>query len=80
MNIAKIFWSGKSQALRLPKEFRFSTKEVRIRRSGSSVILEPVVENWDWLVQVVGPVDEDFIRAADEPLEAQNRPALDYFK
>ena len=32
MNIAKIFWSDRSQAVRLPKEFRFDTAEVRIRR------------------------------------------------
>jgi len=34
MNKAKIFWSGRSQAVRLPKEFRFETDEVSIRRHG----------------------------------------------
>ena len=42
METAKIFWSGRSQAVRLPKEFRFDTDEVRIRRHGSGVILEPI--------------------------------------
>jgi virulence-associated protein VagC len=39
---ARVFWSGRSQAVRLPKAFRFSTKEVVIRQEGSSVVLEPV--------------------------------------
>jgi virulence-associated protein VagC len=40
-DVAKIFWSGRSQAVRLPKEFRFEGSEVRIRREGSRVILTP---------------------------------------
>lgn len=40
--IAKIFWNGRSQAVRLPQEFRFSGDRVRIRRVGSGVLLEPV--------------------------------------
>jgi antitoxin VapB len=42
MATAKLFMSGRSQAVRLPKEFRFEGKEVRIRREGRQVILEPV--------------------------------------
>jgi virulence-associated protein VagC len=38
---AKIFWTGRSQALRLPKEFRFVTREVLIHREGRRVVLEP---------------------------------------
>ena len=38
---AKIFWTGRSQAVRLPKEFRFSTETVRVYRDGDAVILEP---------------------------------------
>lgn len=39
---AKLFWTGRSQAVRLPKEFRFEGSEVEIRRQGVAVILEPV--------------------------------------
>ena len=39
---AKLFWNGRSQAVRLPKEFRFEGEEVEIRREGDAVILEPV--------------------------------------
>lgn len=80
MDTAKIFWSGRSQAVRLPKEFRFETDEVRIRRQGNAVILEPIAQDWQWLDKVVGPVDEDFARAATEQPIEQKRPELDYFK
>jgi antitoxin VapB len=77
---AKIFWSGRSQAVRLPKEFRFDTGEVRIRRHGNAVILEPIANDWEWLQQVIGPVDDDLVQAvAEEPAE-QERTALDYFE
>lgn len=59
METAKVFWSGRSQAVRLPKEFRFDTNTVRIRRHGRAVILEPVSEDWTWLDGVIDPVDED---------------------
>ena len=39
---AKIFTTGRSQAVRLPKEFRFEGTEVRVRRVGKQVILEPM--------------------------------------
>ncbi|MDQ2680037.1 MAG: type II toxin-antitoxin system VapB family antitoxin [Candidatus Eremiobacteraeota bacterium] len=70
METAKIFWSGRSQAVRLPKRFRFDVAEVRIRRHGSSVILEPITDSWAWLDPVAGPVDSDFERGVSEqPLE-----------
>jgi len=77
MEKAKVFWSGRSQAVRLPKDFRFKGDEVRIRRHGSAVILEPVSEDWAWLDALVGKLDEDFVRAANEQPEQQGRPALD---
>ena len=42
MGTAKLFRNGRSQAVRLPKEFRFEGEEVSIRREGESVILEPL--------------------------------------
>ena len=41
---AKLFWSGRSQAVRLPKEFRFEGDRVRVTRMGAGVLLEPVTE------------------------------------
>ena len=43
---AKLFTHGGSQAVRLPREFRFEGAEVRISRDGDKVILEPVKRDW----------------------------------
>ena len=77
MERAKIFWSGRSQAVRLPKDFRFQGEEVRIRRHGNAVILEPLAEDWAWLDALAGKLDEDFVEAVGERPEPQERPALD---
>jgi virulence-associated protein VagC len=45
---ARLFWSGGSQAVRLPKAMRFPGKEVVVRRRGAAVILEPLPEADDW--------------------------------
>ena len=39
---AKLFWNGRSQAVRLPKEFRFEGDEVRVTRMGAGVLIEPL--------------------------------------
>ncbi|MGD0631101.1 MAG: AbrB/MazE/SpoVT family DNA-binding domain-containing protein [Terracidiphilus sp.] len=50
---AKLFWNGRSQAVRLPKEFRFEGDRVRVSRMGAGVLIEPLppveketVEEW----------------------------------
>jgi antitoxin VapB len=77
MQTAKLFWSGRSQAVRLPKDFRFEGDEVRIRRHGSAVILEPVADDWVWLDAIVGELDEDFVAAVNEQPGQQERLELD---
>jgi antitoxin VapB len=77
MQTARLFWSGRSQAVRLPKAFRFDGDQVRIRRHGTAVILEPLPKNWDWLDAVAGKFGDDFIRAVNEKPAEQERPALD---
>jgi len=79
METARVFWSGRSQAVRLPKAFRFESEEVRIRRHGASVILEPVAQNWAWLDILLSPPDADFAQAVAEQLSEQDRPELDFF-
>jgi antitoxin VapB len=76
---ARVFWSGRSQAVRLPKEYRFAVEEVRIRRRGAAVILEPVAVDWTWLdaLHEAGLLDEDAATAAREEPGAQDRPELD---
>jgi antitoxin VapB len=63
MKTAKLFRNGRSQAVRLPKEFQFRGKEVHIRRVGQSVILEPV---------------ETDLRAAFEKIDAIRREIGDF--
>ncbi len=77
MQTARLFWSGRSQAVRLPKEFRFSGEEVRIRRHGNAVILEPIASDWKWLDAIAGPFDEDLVQATEEQPLQQERPGLD---
>jgi antitoxin VapB len=77
MDTAKVFWSGRSQAVRLPKSFRFDATEVRIRRHGNAVILEPIADDWAWLDALAGPVDQDFVAAAIEQPPPQERAGLD---
>lgn len=76
---AKVFWSGRSQAVRLPKEFRFDVDEVIIRREGNAVVLEPAGGNWDWLEKISGPIDDSFVAAVEEETPQQERPELDDF-
>ena len=79
MATARLFWSDRSQAVRLPKDFRFPGGEVRIRRHGSAVILEPMTEDWSWLDAIAGKLDDDFVEAVKEQSEQQKRPAVDEF-
>lgn len=61
--IAKLFMHGRSQAVRLPKEFRMPGKEVRVRRVGKGILLEPV-EDFDpraWLARVQALADGQFL-------------------
>jgi antitoxin VapB len=77
METAKVFWSGRSQAVRLPKEFRFDADKVRVRRHGSAVILEPIASDWDWLDAIAHHLDDDFVQGAQEKPVEQERPKLD---
>jgi antitoxin VapB len=77
MNRAKVFWSGRSQAVRLPKDFRFECEEVRIRRHGNGIILEPVQDDWNWLDAAVRELSPDYLAEGREQPAAQQRPELD---
>ena len=77
MQKTKLFWIGRSQAVRLPKEFRFEGDEVRIRREGQAVVLEPIARDWAWLEALAGTFSEDFMAGGREQPEPQERPDLD---
>jgi len=44
---AKVFWTGRSQAVRLPRAFRVATREVSVRRQGGALVLDPVESERD---------------------------------
>jgi antitoxin VapB len=56
---AKIFKHGRSQAVRLPKEFRFSGKEVNVRRVGRAVLLEPVESDRETMEAIFAKIDRE---------------------
>jgi antitoxin VapB len=61
---AKLFRYGRSQAVRLPKEFRMPGTEVRVRRIGRGVLLEPVETPFDvkaWFAKIDEYLDEPFM-------------------
>ena len=60
---ARVFMNGRSQAVRLPREFRFDTDRVGIRREGCNVILSPLYEDWDDYFANAPKVGDDFIAA-----------------
>lgn len=76
-NTAKFFWSGRSQAVRLPKRFRMPGTEVRIRRQGAAVVLEPLESDWAWLDAIAGEFSDDFLAHGGGQSELPPRPALD---
>ncbi len=67
MNKARLFKNGQSQAVRLPKEFRFEGKEVYIKRIGRNVILIPKDDPWDSLVSSLDQFTEDFMAERKQP-------------
>jgi len=70
---AKVFKNGRSQAVRLPAEFRFSTHEVFIERQGDAVILRPKPEGWDDFFSRPSKVPADFLsERSDLPPEARD--------
>lgn len=74
---AKLFWSGRSQAVRLPKDFRMEGAEVRIRRQGSAVILEPIASDWAWLDAIIGEFSTDFLAGGRQQPELPKRSVVD---
>lgn len=78
-DIAKLFQNGRSQAVRLPREFRFVGDRVRIRRVGQGVLLEPVIQDPKELFRRLDELNEvspePFPSRGKQPL-TKKRPAL----
>ena len=67
MKTAKLFQNGQSQAVRLPKEFRFEGDEVFIKKSGSAVVLMPLVNSWDSLLRSLDKFTKDYMPSRNQP-------------
>lgn len=69
---ARIFMNNRSQAVRLPKDFQFKTKEVYIRKEGPDVILSPRPSDWRIYLASGTKASEDFMNNVED-LPAQER-------
>lgn len=69
MQSAKIFTNGRSQAVRLPKEFRFSGNDVFIKKIGKMVVLIPKDDPWSILVNSLDQFTDDFMETREQPTQ-----------
>jgi antitoxin VapB len=76
MKTAKLFKNGQSQAVRLPKEFRFQGKSmVFVKRVGNAIVLIPVNGSWQPLFDSLGQFTDDFMSERRQPKQ-QKRERL----
>ena len=76
MEKAKIFTNGGSQAVRLPKQYRFNSEEVIINRIGNIVMLIPKDDQWENTLRSLDMFTDDFLANPIEPLPLENREAI----
>jgi antitoxin VapB len=75
MDTAKIFQTGRSQAVRLPKAYRFSTNEVVIQRVGDGVLLMPIENPWQMIEAALSSFEPGLKLDRQQP-EHQIRPEV----
>lgn len=76
MTYARVFQSGNSQAVRLPKEFRFSAEQVEIFRRGDEVVLRERPRDALEIFNALSQLPEDFMSQGREDAHPQGREAL----
>lgn len=69
MDTARLFQSGRSQAVRLPKAYRFSGTEVIVKHFGNGVLLLPVNDPWQTLADGLAAFEPGFVLDRDQPDE-----------
>ena len=74
MKTAKLFANGNSQAVRLPKEYRFRGNEVVIKRLGNAVVLLPKDDPWQVMFDALADFPEDFTISRDQPDQQEREP------
>jgi antitoxin VapB len=75
MDTARLFQSGRSQAVRLPKEYRFSGSEVVVKHFGNGVLLLPIDDPWQTLEAGLAAFEPGFEIRREQP-EEQIREAI----
>ena len=78
MKTAKLFKNGQSQAVRLPKEFRMKGNEVYIKKLGDAVVLLPIENSWQPLIDSLNKFEKGFKIERNQPAENQKRE--EFFK
>jgi antitoxin VapB len=73
MKTARVFKSGNSQAVRIPKEFHLEGDEVEIRRRGDSLILRPRKQSWAVLIESLQKFTDDFMADGRSQPPVQDR-------
>jgi antitoxin VapB len=73
MKTAKVFRSGNSQAVRIPKEFQLEGDEVEIRKKGRALILSPTKKSWAALIASLPKFSDDFMDEGREQPPIQQR-------
>lgn len=73
MQTAKLFQNGQSQAVRLPKSFRFEGTEVTIKHVGEGILLLPLKHSATQLLSLLDSVDETVDLERNQPVEHDNR-------
>jgi antitoxin VapB len=73
MKTAKVFKSGNSQAVRIPKEFHLKGSEVEIQKKGDVLILRPKRKSWATFFESLGKFSDDFMGAGRKQLSVQRR-------
>jgi antitoxin VapB len=76
VKIAKLFQNGQSQAVRLPKEFRFEDDHVFIKKSGNVVMLIPAKSSWDSLFNSLDKFSDDFMPEERKQPKHQKRKSF----
>ena len=76
MSTARVFRSGNSQAVRLPKEYRFDSDEVEIFRRGDEVVLREKARDMRRAYQLLADLPDDFLRDGRYDTPPQRRKAL----
>lgn len=74
MKEAKLFQNGRSQAVRLPKEYRLTGKSVYVHRLGNLVVLIPKQRSWNSLVEACAKFTEDFMTTREQGVQKRERP------